>query len=412
MSDLVLLAKKARAAMSLLANSSVEKRNQALTAMAQALIDDTDDILAANELDLANAAYNGMTAAMTDRLRLTSDRIKGISDAIGELIELDDPLVRDGYYVRRDGLTIIKNRVPFGLVAIIFEARPNVTADAASLALKSGNAVILRGGKEAIHSNLAIVKSLKKAVSSTGLDGECIQIVSDTSRESAKELMTMNGMIDLLIPRGGKSLIRSVVENATVPVIETGAGNCHTYVDADADIPMALDIVDNAKRQRPSVCNACETVLVHRDIAGEFVPLMEERLCDVELRCCDEALALTKRGVPASESDWDTEYNDLVLAVRVVGSVDEAIDHINTHGTKHSEAIVTSTHENGVRFCSLVDAAAVYVNASTRFTDGNEFGLGAEIGISTQKLHARGPMGLDALTTVKYTVHGTGHTRK
>lgn len=412
MSDLVLLAKKARAAMSLLANSSVEKRNQALTAMAQALIDDTDDILAANELDLANAAYNGMTAAMTDRLRLTSDRIKGISDAIGELVELDDPLVRDGYYVRRDGLTIIKNRVPFGLVAIIFEARPNVTADAASLALKSGNAVILRGGKEAIHSNLAIVKSLKKAVSSTGLDGECIQIVSDTSRESAKELMTMNGMIDLLIPRGGKSLIRSVVENATVPVIETGAGNCHTYVDADADIPMALDIVDNAKRQRPSVCNACETVLVHRDIAGEFVPLMEERLCDVELRCCDEALALTKRGVPASESDWDTEYNDLVLAVRVVGSVDEAIDHINTHGTKHSEAIVTSTHENGVRFCSLVDAAAVYVNASTRFTDGNEFGLGAEIGISTQKLHARGPMGLDALTTVKYTVHGTGHTRK
>lgn len=412
MSDLVLLAKKARAAMSLLANSSVEKRNQALTAMAQALIDDTDDILAANELDLANAAYNGMTAAMTDRLRLTSDRIKGISDAIGELIELDDPLVRDGYYVRRDGLTIIKNRVPFGLVAIIFEARPNVTADAASLALKSGNAVILRGGKEAIHSNLAIVKSLKKAVSSTGLDGECIQIVSDTSRESAKELMTMNGMIDLLIPRGGKSLIRSVVENATVPVIETGAGNCHTYVDTDADIPMALDIVDNAKRQRPSVCNACETVLVHRDIAGEFVPLMEERLCDVELRCCDEALALTKRGVPASESDWDTEYNDLVLAVRVVGSVDEAIDHINTHGTKHSEAIVTSTHENGVRFCSLVDAAAVYVNASTRFTDGNEFGLGAEIGISTQKLHARGPMGLDALTTVKYTVHGTGHTRK
>ena len=412
MSDLVLLAKKARAAMSLLANSSVEKRNQALTAMAQALIDDTDDILAANELDLANAAYNGMTAAMTDRLRLTSDRIKGISDAIGELIELDDPLVRDGYYVRRDGLTIIKNRVPFGLVAIIFEARPNVTADAASLALKSGNAVILRGGKEAIHSNLAIVKSLKKAVSSTGLDGECIQIVSDTSRESAKELMTMSGMIDLLIPRGGKSLIRSVVENATVPVIETGAGNCHTYVDTDADIPMALDIVDNAKRQRPSVCNACETVLVHRDIAGEFVPLMEERLCDVELRCCDEALALTKRGVPASESDWDTEYNDLVLAVRVVGSVDEAIDHINTHGTKHSEAIVTSTHENGVRFCSLVDAAAVYVNASTRFTDGNEFGLGAEIGISTQKLHARGPMGLDALTTVKYTVHGTGHTRK
>ncbi len=412
MSDLVLLAKKARAAMSLLANSSVEKRNQALTAMAQALIDDTDDILAANELDLANAAYNGMTAAMTDRLRLTSDRIKGISDAIGELIELDDPLVRDGYYVRRDGLTIIKNRVPFGLVAIIFEARPNVTADAASLALKSGNAVILRGGKEAIHSNLAIVKSLKKAVSSTGLDGECIQIVSDTSRESAKELMTMNGMIDLLIPRGGKSLIRSVVENATVPVIETGADNCHTYVDTDADIPMALDIVDNAKRQRPSVCNACETVLVHRDIAEEFVPLMEERLCDVELRCCDEALALTKRGVPASESDWDTEYNDLVLAVRVVGSVDEAIDHINTHGTKHSEAIVTSTHENGVRFCSLVDAAAVYVNASTRFTDGNEFGLGAEIGISTQKLHARGPMGLDALTTVKYTVHGTGHTRK
>lgn len=412
MSDLVLLAKKARAAMSLLANSSVEKRNQALTAMAQALIDDADDILAANELDLANAAYNGMTAAMTDRLRLTSDRIKGISDAIGELIELDDPLVRDGYYVRRDGLTIIKNRVPFGLVAIIFEARPNVTADAASLALKSGNAVILRGGKEAIHSNLAIVKSLKKAVSSTGLDGECIQIVSDTSRESAKELMTMNGMIDLLIPRGGKSLIRSVVENATVPVIETGAGNCHTYVDTDADIPMALDIVDNAKRQRPSVCNACETVLVHRDIAGEFVPLMEERLCDVELRCCDEALALTKRGVPASESDWDTEYNDLVLAVRVVGSVDEAIDHINTHGTKHSEAIVTTTHENGVRFCSLVDAAAVYVNASTRFTDGNEFGLGAEIGISTQKLHARGPMGLDALTTVKYTVHGTGHTRK
>ena len=411
MSDLVLLAKKARAAMSLLANSSVEKRNQALTAMAQALIDDTDDILAANELDLANAAYNGMTAAMTDRLRLTSDRIKGISDAIGELIELDDPLVRDGYYVRRDGLTIIKNRVPFGLVAIIFEARPNVTADAASLALKSGNAVILRGGKEAIHSNLAIVKSLKKAVSSTGLDGECIQIVSDTSRESAKELMTMNGMIDLLIPRGGKSLIRSVVENATVPVIETGAGNCHTYVDTDADIPMALDIVDNAKRQRPSVCNACETVLVHRDIAGEFVPLMEERLCDVELRCCDEALALTKRGVPASESDWDTEYNDLVLAVRVVGSVDEAIDHINTHGTKHSEAIVTSNESSAEKFLAEVNSAAVYVNASTRFTDGGEFGFGAEIGISTQKLHVRGPMGLSALTTEKYLIRGEGSVR-
>ena len=404
------MSKKAKAASARLGVADTEKRNSALSAMAEALVLRSAEIIGANSLDIENAKANGMSDSMLDRLTLTETRINAISESVKKVIALPDPLANCEEWTRPNGIKITKKRVPFGVIAIIYEARPNVTADAAALCVKSGNAVILRGGKEAINSNLAIACVLSDALTSVGLPGDCVQVVPDTSRETANKLMRLKGGVDLLIPRGGKSLIRSVVENATVPVIETGAGNCHIYFDESADTEMALDIIDNAKRQRPSVCNAAESLLVHSAAAKRLLPLVKERLPNVELRGCERT-----RGIidvkQATEEDFFTEYNDYILAVKVVDSVYEAVEHINIHGTGHSEAIITENAENAEYFCNNIDAAAVYVNASTRFTDGEEFGFGAEIGISTQKMHARGPMGLPEMTTYKYVISGEGQIR-
>ncbi len=400
----------AREASAILGSADAEKRNAALLAMADALNARAEEIINANLTDLQNAKENGMSDSMLDRLTLTKARINAISESVKKVIALPDPLARNEEWTRPNGIKITKKRVPFGVIAIIYEARPNVTADAAALCVKSGNAVILRGGKEAINSNLAIANVLSNALASVGLPERCVQVVPDTSRETANQLMKMKGGIDLLIPRGGKSLIRSVVENATVPVIETGAGNCHVYFDEFADLEMALNIIDNAKRQRPSVCNAAESLLVHEAIANEILPLVKARLSNVEIRGCEKTCAIID-AVPATNEDFFTEYNDYILSVKVVSGVREAIAHINTHGTGHSEAIITENRENATLFCNNVDAAAVYVNASTRFTDGEEFGFGAEIGISTQKMHARGPMGLAEMTTYKYVISGEGQIR-
>lgn len=400
----------ARAASTVLGATDTDTRNNALSAMADALVARADEIIRANESDIARARENGMTASMLDRLTLTKERITAISESVKKVIALPDPLDRDEKWVRPNGLEITKKRVPFGVIAIIYEARPNVTADAAALCVKSGNAVILRGGKEAIDSNLAIARVLSDALVENGLPQGCVAVVPDTSRETANKLMKMKGFIDLLIPRGGKSLIRSVVENATVPVIETGAGNCHVFFDESADIEIALNVIDNAKRQRPSVCNAAETLVVHENIAKTVLPLVKARLDNVELRGDEKTLEIIDV-IPATEEDFYTEYNDYILAIKVVRDVKEAVDHINLHGTGHSEAIITNDPKNAEYFCNTVDAAAVYVNASTRFTDGEEFGFGAEIGISTQKMHARGPMGLPEMTTYKYVINGNGQIR-
>ena len=404
------MSKKAKAASARLGVADTEKRNSALSAMAEALVLRSEEIIGANGLDIENAKANGMSDSMLDRLTLTETRINAISESVKKVIALPDPLAACEEWTRPNGIKITKKRVPFGVIAIIYEARPNVTADAAALCVKSGNAVILRGGKEAINSNLAIACVLSDALTSVGLPGDCVQVVPDTSRETANALMRLKGGIDLLIPRGGKSLIRSVVENATVPVIETGAGNCHIYFDESADTEMALDIIDNAKRQRHSVCNAAESLLVHSASAERLLPLVKERMPNVELRGCERT-----RGIidvkQATEEDFFTEYNDYILAVKVVDDVYEAVEHINIHGTGHSEAIITENAENAEYFCNNIDAAAVYVNASTRFTDGEEFGFGAEIGISTQKMHARGPMGLPEMTTYKYVINGEGQIR-
>ena len=404
------MSKKAKAASARLGVADTEKRNSALSAMAEALVLRSAEIIGANSLDIENAKANGMSDSMLDRLTLTETRINAISESVKKVIALPDPLANCEEWTRLNGIKITKKRVPFGVIAIIYEARPNVTADAAALCVKSGNAVILRGGKEAINSNLAIACVLSDALTSVGLPGDCVQVVPDTSRETANKLMRLKGLIDLLIPRGGKSLIRSVVENATVPVIETGAGNCHIYFDESADTEKALNIIDNAKRQRPSVCNAAESLLVHSAAAERLLPLVKERMPNVELRGCERT-----RGIidvkQATEEDFFTEYNDYILAVKVVDSVYEAVEHINIHGTGHSEAIITENAENAEYFCNNIDAAAVYVNASTRFTDGEEFGFGAEIGISTQKMHARGPMGLPEMTTYKYVISGEGQIR-
>ncbi|MBE6692383.1 MAG: glutamate-5-semialdehyde dehydrogenase [Ruminococcaceae bacterium] len=408
---LKLMCENAKRASAVLGNCNGEKRNLALEAMAKALIARQDEIIKANQADLEKAKENGISDAMIDRLTLNSQRIEAISKAVLKVIALPDPLSSCEEWERPNGLKIVKKRVPFGVIAIIYEARPNVTADAAALCVKSGNAVILRGGKEAINSNIAIANVLADAISSVGLPKECVQIVTDTSRETANALMKMKGGIDLLIPRGGKSLIRSVVDNATVPVIETGAGNCHIYFDESADVKTALDVIDNAKRSRPSVCNAAESLLVHKNIANTILPLVKERLDNVELRGCEKTLEILGDITPATNEDFFTEYNDYILTVKVVESTEEAISHINIHGTGHSEAIITQNQENALLFCNTVDAAAVYVNASTRFTDGEEFGFGAEIGISTQKMHARGPMGLSEMTTYKYVINGNGQIR-
>lgn len=416
METLEKLGARARMAARLLAVAGTASKNKALEAMAQSLITHTPDILAANAEDVRLAAQGGMSASMQDRLSLTADRIRGMADGIREIVALNDPVgeIIDGFR-RPNGLRIQKVRVPLGVAGIIYEARPNVTSDAAALCIKAGNAVILRGGKEAIRSNMAIVAAIREGLAAGGIPSDTVQLIEDTSRETATAMMRMNDYIDVLIPRGGGGLIRSVVENATVPVIQTGVGNCHIYVDAAADIRMAADITVNAKTSRPSVCNAAETLLVHQDIAGAALPVIAGALIakGVRLRCCPRAVEILNdyRVEPATEEDWRTEYLDYILAVRVVDSLNEAMAHIAMYGTGHSECIVTDSQSAAERFTACVDAAAVYVNASTRFTDGGEFGLGAEIGISTQKLHARGPMGVRELTSVKYIVVGSGQTR-
>ena len=405
---------KAKVAAAALATAG-EKKNQALEAIANALRTQSERILAANRVDLENGRQNGLSQALLDRLMLNEARINGIAQGVLEVAAFPDPIgtvISGG--IRPNGMKITKVRVPLGVIGIIFEARPNVTADAAVLCLKSGNAVILRGGKEAINSNKCIADIMRGAVASVGLDENCIQLIEDTSRASSTELMGLTDYLDVLIPRGGKGLIRAVVENARVPVIETGAGNCHTYVDEFADIDMAANIIFNAKTSRPSVCNAIETILVHRAVAEKALPAIKARLDEknVELRGCERTRKiLGDCVVPATESDWETEYGDYILAVKVVDSFDEAVAHISKYSSGHSECIITESYKNAQRFTQVIDCAAVYVNASTRFTDGGVFGLGAEIGISTQKLHARGPMGLNELTSMKFIIEGDGQIR-
>lgn len=416
MTDLNTYGVRARQAAQQLACAGTAAKNAALAAMADALHTHEAAILEANAADVAAAREAGMRDSLIDRLRLDAARIAGMSAGIREIIALTDPVgeVVEGYR-RPNGLQLRKTRVPMGVIGIIYEARPNVTADAAALCLKAGNATLLRGGKEAIRSNLAIVRALRDGLAAAGLPQDAVQLLEDISRETAAAMMRLNQYLDVLIPRGGAGLIRSVVENATVPVIQTGVGNCHVYVDATADIAMATSIIVNAKASRPSVCNAAETLLVHRDIAAQALPVMAAALDEagVTLRGCERTRALVQSPAvqPATPDDWATEYGDYILAVKVVDSLEDAIAHIAAYGTGHSECIVTDSQSAAERFCNAVDAAAVYVNASTRFTDGGEFGMGAEIGISTQKLHARGPMGLRELTTVKYIVVGNGQCR-
>ena len=405
--DLLLGARQARAA---LAGADTKTKNRALEAMADALLAHTEDILAANAQDMEDARGH-ISQVMLDRLALNESRIAGMADGLRQVAALPDPVGRVLSTVERpNGLVIRKVSVPMGVIAIIYESRPNVTSDAAALALKAGSACVLRGGKEAYRSARAIVDALGAGLGQVGLPPQLITLVEDTSRQSAHELMTAVGLVDLLIPRGGAGLIRACVEQATVPCIQTGTGICHIYVDRDADPDMAVSIVDNAKTSRPSVCNAAEVCLVHRDIAPAFLPLLRERLKGVELRLDGEAAALIP-GTPAGERDFDTEFLDYILAVGVVDSVEEAIEHIGRHSTGHSDCIVTRDRAAAEKFLTQVDSAAVYWNASTRFTDGGEFGLGCEMGISTQKLHARGPMGLEELTTYKYIIQGNGQIR-
>ena len=390
-------------------------KDQALTAVAKALRDHTKEILAANAIDLKNGEENGMKQALMDRLRLTEERIEGMAQGVDDIVALKNPIgtILEGSRLP-NGLRIERVRVPLGVIGIIYEARPNVTSDAAALCLKAGNVVILRGGKEAFHSNQCVTEVMRNALKESGLPEDCVQLVQDTSRASAAEMMALTEYLDVLIPRGGAGLINSVVENSRVPVIQTGAGNCHVYVDAFADIPMAAEIIFNAKTQRPSVCNAIETIVVHQDIAADALPVIKERLDEknVELRGDERAQAILPDINAATEEDWATEYGDYILAVRVVDTFEEAIDHIAKYSTGHRECIVTEDYRSANRVVEMVDCAAVYVNASTRFTDGGMFGMGAEIGISTQKLHARGPMGLEQLTSSKFIVRGDGQVRE
>ena len=408
------LAKSAKAASGKLAITSAQTRNAALLAMADALVHAAPAILSANAEDVRIAKERGVKASFIDRLTLDSKRIEAMANGMKKVALLADPIGKsDSVTVRPNGLRIEKRRVPLGVIGIIYEARPNVTADAIALCLKSGNACVLRGGSEALLSNSVIADTLSVAAVQNGIPDGAIQLLRDTDRAAASEMMQLNGLIDVLIPRGGPGLIQSVVKQATIPVIETGVGVCHVYIDKTADLAMATDIIENAKCSRPSVCNAAETLLVHESVAKECLPQIAERLSGrgVELRCDARAKTLMPGSIDATEEDWSTEYGDLILSVKVVDSFDEAVSHIETYGTHHSDAIITSLYDTAERFLNEVNSAAVYVNASTRFTDGEEFGFGAEIGISTQKLHARGPMGLDELTTVKYTVRGSGQIR-
>ena len=411
---LVKIGTNAKAAEGSIRRLSTSKKNEVLRAVADKLVNSAELLLKANAVDVENGKANGMNAGLIDRLLLNKSRIEGMSEGLRQLCDLEDPIGEvTGMKKRPNGLLIGQKRVPLGVVGIIYEARPNVTADAFGLCFKTGNVVILKGGSDAIHSNQAIVGCIREALTDCEVCADAIQLITDTSRETASEFMKMNDYVDVLIPRGGKGLIQAIVHNSTIPVIETGTGNCHIFVDESADLSMAADIVMNAKTQRVGVCNACESLLVHEKVKEAFLPVIAKRLQEkaVEIRADEEAGAWISGFVPATESDWGTEYLDYILSVKVVKSVDEAISHINRYNTGHSEAIITNDYTNAQRFLDEVDAAAVYVNASTRFTDGFEFGYGAEIGISTQKLHARGPMGLLALTTTKYVIYGNGQIR-
>jgi len=408
------IAKKAKEASYKIALSSTTVKNDALTYMAQALEDMKDDIISANQEDVSNARKNGLKESLIERLTLTEQRISGMIEGLLTLLDLPDPVGGGTIIKRPNGLTLLKEKVPLGVIGIIYESRPNVTSDAAGLCIKSGNAVILRGGSEAINSNKVIVKALCSGLKRSGLPESCIQLIEDTDRERIQELFKMRDYVDVIIPRGGGALIKNVVENSKIPVIETGEGNCHIYVDEFADLPMAEKILINAKTSRPSVCNAAEKLLVHEKIAKDFLPdaLLKLQKLGVEIRGCERTRKIYPNAIPIKDEDWPMEYLDFIIGVKVVDSIDEAIEHINRFGTRHSEAIVTKDYERANKFLAGVDAACVYVNASTRFTDGGEFGMGAEIGISTQKLHARGPMGLEELTTTKYLILGNGQIRE
>ena len=408
------LEKRAKSASAAMNTASDETRRAVLLDLADRVEAASADILAANALDLAAAADNGVPTPMLDRLRLTDARLSGMAEAVRALAHLDDPVGGGKTWTTPAGLTITERRVPLGVVAMIFEARPNVTLDAAALCIRSGNAAVLRGGKEAIESGRAICRVIGDALEAHGLPSDGVCFVERTERAGADALLTIRGYVDVLIPRGGKGLIRNVVDNAKVPTIETGAGNCHIYVEKTADFDMARRIIENAKVQRPAVCNAAECLLCDRAVAAEFLPLFEADMqrCGVEIRADANCIGYFKHAVPAAPEDFDTEYDDLIISVKVVENVREAVDHINRHGTKHSESIITRDDAAAKYFTENIDAAVLYVNTSTRFTDGGEFGYGAEIGISTQKLHARGPMGLSALTTVKYLVTSSGAVRK
>lgn len=411
--DLITIGKRAQIAANKLALMNTATKNKALLQLADDLIKNKNQIIAANQQDLAAATQ--MPTKFTDRLMVNSQRIADMANGLRTIADLNDPTSQiDKGWITKDGLQILQRRVPLGVIGIIFEARPNVTVDATGLTFKSGNAVILRGGKEAIQTNTALVKILRESLQSQHLPVDAVQLITDTSHAIADEMMNLTDYIDVLIPRGGRALIQRVVTTATIPVIETGAGNCHIYIDKDADLTMATNITVNAKVQRPSVCNAAEKLLIHRDIAAEFLPVIAKALMEhgVQLRGDEMACQLVSTIRPVTEEDWETEYNDLIMAVKIVDSLDDAINHINHHSTHHSESIITNNITRGRYFQQAINSACVYVNASTRFTDGGEFGFGAEIGISTQKLHAQGPMGLQQLTTIKYEITGNGQVRK
>ena len=414
MKELIEIGKRAKEASKQLAHLNTDQKNRVLILVADLLESSTSTILEANAADLKQGEEMGLKGAIVERLTLSPDRIRGIADGLREIVQLEDPIGGiEEMNKRPNGLLIGKKRVPLGVVGVIYESRPNVTADVAGLCIKTGNVCMLRGGKEAFRSNNAIVKIFHKAIVECGLNPNMVQLVQDTSRESAMTMMKLNAYLDILIPRGGAGLIQAVVQNSTVPVIETGVGNCHIYVDEAADLEKAVAIVYNAKTHRPGVCNAAESLLVHEKVATDVLPTIGKSLKDggVEIRGDRWTCELIPGATAATEEDWSTEYLDLVISSKVVGSLEEAVDHINSYGSMHSESIITENYSNAQYFLDRVDAAAVYVNASTRFTDGFEFGYGAEIGISTQKLHARGPMGLKELTTSKYIIYGSGQTR-
>lgn len=415
MADILTMGKNARLASRKLAGLGTTKKNDVLCAVADAVKDNSEYILAENLKDVEQGRADGMKSGLLDRLTLTKARIDGMADGIRHVASLDDPIGEVLSMKKRpNGLLIGRKRVPLGVIAVIYESRPNVTLDTFGLCFKTGNAVILKGGSDAINSNIAIASVIRKALRKCGIDENAIQLIDSTDRECVKELLTMNEYVDVVIPRGGKGLIQFVVKNSTVPVIETGTGNCHVFVDESADFDMAINIIENAKTQRVGVCNACESLVVHKNITGEFIPKLVHMLKEhnVEIRGDKFSCLIDPYIVPATEEDYATEYLDYIISLKTVDSLDEAIEHINANNTGHSESIVTNNYENSQRFLDEIDAACVYVNASTRFTDGNEFGFGAEIGISTQKLHARGPMGINELTTTKYIIYGDGQIRK